>query len=49
MGDVRGSLLLGMAVVAAVGIAALVPLTLLLLGGVLALAAVAVRTRVEVT
>ncbi|HZM83283.1 MAG TPA: hypothetical protein VFC19_46815 [Candidatus Limnocylindrales bacterium] len=47
-GDVRGSLLLGLAVVAAVGVALLVPITLLLLGGVLALAATAVGSRVEV-
>jgi len=44
----RGSLLLGLAVVAAVGVALLVPITLLLLGGVLALAGVAVGSRVEV-
>lgn len=48
MADVRGSLLLGMAVVAAAVVAILVPVTLLLLGGVLALAAAAVGTRVEV-
>lgn len=46
--DVRGSLLLGLAVVAAAGVAVLVPVTLFLLGGVLALAAVAVGSRVEV-
>lgn len=46
--DVRGSLLLGLAVVAAAVVAVLVPVTLLLLGGVLALAAVAVGSRVEV-
>ena len=48
MADLRGSLLLGLAVVAAVGVALLVPITLLLLGGVLALAGVAVGSRVEV-
>jgi hypothetical protein len=46
--DVRGSVLLGLAAVAAVGVAILVPVTLFLLGGVLALAAVAVGSRVEV-
>jgi hypothetical protein len=46
--DVRGSLLLGLAVIAAVGVALLVPVTVLLLGGVLALAAAAVGSRVEV-
>jgi len=47
-GDARGSLLLGLAVVSAVGVAMLVPVTLFLLGGVLALAAVAVGSRLEV-
>lgn len=48
VGDVRGSLLLGLAVVTAAGLTVLVPVTLLLLGGVLALAAAAVGSRVEV-
>jgi hypothetical protein len=47
-GDVRGSVLLGVAVIAAGGVALLVPVTLALLGGVLALAAVAVGSRMEV-
>ncbi|NLT55183.1 MAG: hypothetical protein GXX79_11635 [Actinomycetales bacterium] len=46
LGDPGGSVLLWLAAVVAVTIAVLVPITVLLLGGALALAAVAVDTRV---